>query len=94
MVGWPPFEENMSNEAGEHIRDARRAHGEAAVSLSTIGDQLKGAQTALVAGDHMRAKRALDRAAAEVDAAHGYLAAARDSHQALGRCLNSAKVAA
>jgi hypothetical protein len=78
----------MSNATDEHIRDARQAHGELATSLSILGDKLSEVRTALSTVDLERAQRALDKAVNEIDAAHGYLAAARDSHQSLGRCLN------
>lgn len=60
--------------------DARAAHLETAVSLQTIGEKLKDARAALAAG-----VRAIGAAAAELEAAHGYLAAARDAHRELDR---------
>ena len=71
----------------EHVREARQAHGETAVSLSILGDKIAQAREALAAGNHERARHALDGAINEVGAAHGYLSIARDEHREINRFL-------
>jgi hypothetical protein len=79
-----------ANDVDEHMRDARLAHHETAVSLRLLGDKLSDVQAALAAGNQTRAKRAIAAAAAELDAAHGYVAAARDAHRDISRSTKAA----
>ena len=78
----------MSN-ATEELQDARDANLELKGSLQTIRETLAKATTAMQTGDRPAAKKALDFATNEIDAALGYSDAAHDAHQALSRCLKT-----
>ena len=72
----------MSN-AKDELRDARRALGELAVSVSMMADKLTAAHAAMASRNIARATELQRKASDYVDEMQGYLAIARDAQRAL-----------
>lgn len=71
----------------DSYRDARQALAELAISLCILGENLLAAEATLATGDRGPTRRELHLARFNLEAAHGYLAMARDEHRDIGRAL-------